>query len=256
MELFENIRNRWATFDGSLTFVCNSDNAKVSCGDVEIELAPSKGICAISVSDCKKLMPDLGVYELIVSFDESEVLYEVERVSIRYTSKSTIIQYGKINKDDFDREELFTDEMFTRAILEAEEVIDRGCGRSFCRRKIDTVLFDPVLNELPVVDAVEIQCEDESVHLMSFCQVSGVSNPTKATVIYGNVLNAQIANAATKLAASFLRPRVTPENARGTAQDGVYISYELATGEEGSWTGLPSVDAAIAANRVDRVMIV
>lgn len=256
MELFANIQNRWATFDGPLTFACDSDTAKVACGDVEVELTPSEGICAISVSDCKKLMPDLGIYELVVSFNDSEIIYGIERVSIRYTSKNTIIQYGKINNDDFDREDLFTEEMFARAILAAEEVIEKGCGRSFCRRKIEAVLSGPVLNELPVVDAKEIDCEDASVSLVSYCQATGVLKPVRATVLYGSVLNAQIANAATKLAASFLRPRATPENARGTAQDGVFISYELATGEDGSWTGLPSVDAAIATYKDYRGMIV
>lgn len=256
MQLFANIQNRWATFDGPLTFACDSDSAKVSCGDVELELTPSEGICTISVSDCKKIMPDLGVYEIVASFGDSEITYGIERVSIRYTSKEAIIQYGKINNDNFEREELFTDEMFIRAILAAEEAIEQGCGRSFCRRKVEVVLFNPILNELPVVDAKEIDCEDASVSLVSYCQATGVLAPVRATVLYGSVLNAQIANAATKLAASFLRPRATPENARGTAQDGVYISYELATGEDGSWTGLPSVDAAIATYKDYRGMIV
>lgn len=253
MKLLANIANRWAIFDGSLTFDCQQ-TAQVKCGDVEVTAEYSGGLCTILPADCKRLMPDLGAYEFNVIAGDSEFPLMVERVNSRYTTKNTILEYGRLNNDEFDRD-MFTDDAFASAILQSEEAIDNGCGRSFCRRKIDVVLTDPVLNELPVVDAADIECEDETVHLMSFCQASGVENPVKATVLYGSRLNAQIANAATKLAASFLRPRATPENARGTAQDGVYISYELPTGEEGSWTGLPSVDAAIAANRVNRVMI-
>lgn len=256
MELLSNIVNRWATSDGSLTFTCSTGSAKVVCGDVSIDASVDGQRASISCSDAKKLMPDYGVYEITIESD-SERTFAIERVSNRYTDKQTIIEYGRKNADGFDNESKYTDSDFASCILAAEESIEHGCNmRSFCTRKMEVMLSNPTINELPVVDVREIECDDPSVHLLSYCQASGVDSAVKAKITYGASLDARMAQAATMLAASFLRPRATPENARGTAQDGVYVSYELPTGDEGSWTGLPKVDAAIEEHRARRVMIV
>lgn len=255
MELFANITNRWATSDGSLTFPTTSNEVHVTCGEVSVTATVKDGIAAVSLSDAKNLMPGIGLYELVATGNDSETVFFAERVSNRYTDKQTIIDYGRQNNDGFDDAGRFTDADFARNILAAEESIERGCGRSFCRRKIDVVLLDDKLNELPVVDAHSIESDDEGLHLISYCQTNGVDKPTHAVVTYGAALDSKIAMATTRLAASFMRPRATPENARGTSQDGVYISYELPTGDEGSWTGIPFVDAAIEEHRSRRVVI-
>lgn len=256
MELLNNIVNRWATADGSLTFACSADAATAVCGDAEAPVTIKDGRATISYADMKRLLPDLGVYELVIETSENEIPYKIERVSNRYTDKQTIIDYGRKNNDGFDNADRYTDADFAACILAAEESIEKGCcNRSFCNRKIDVTLRDPKLNELPIVDAYVIESDNEDVRLVSYCQTSGVDQETQATITYGLPLNAKIARAATMLAASFLRPRATPENARGTSQEGVYISYELPTGDEGSWTGLPMVDATIEEHRARRVLI-
>lgn len=256
MELLTNIVNRWATSDGSLTFACSGTSATARRGEEEAAVNIQDGRGTISYADVKRLLPEIGLYELTIETDSGETPYNIERVGNRYTDKQTIIEYGRKNSDGFDNSEKYTDADFAACILAAEESIEKGCGnRSFCRRKMDVILRDPKLNELPVVDVFDIQSEDGAAKLASYCQADGVEKETKATITYGALLNSKIAMAATMLAASFLRPRATPENARGTAQDGVFVSYELPTGDEGSWTGLPKVDAAIEEYRARRVMI-
>lgn len=255
MELLSNISNRWATSDGALTFAFSGESAEASCGSVTVDVSIADGHATIQLSDAKTLMPEIGVYEVVVSNDGAETLFNIERVSARYTSKYAIVEYGRTNNDGFDDTNRYTDEVFAQAILAAEEAIERGCQRSFCKRRIDVILSDPKLNELPVCDVFNIDCEDESVKLVSYCQASGVDSETKVTIDYGTSLDSMIAMAATRLAASFIRPRATPENARGTSQDGVYVSYELPTGDDGSWTGLPFVDAVIESHRSKRTVI-
>ena len=256
MELLTNIVNRWATSDGSLTFACYGTSATARCGEEEATVNIQDGRGTISYADVKRLLPEIGAYELVIESDSGEFPYNVERVGNRYTDKQTIIEYGRKNSDEFDNAEKYTDADFAACILAAEDSIEKGCGnRSFCRRKMKVILRDPKLNELPVVDVFNIESKDGNAHLVSYCQAEGVEDETEATITFGVPLNAKIAMAATMLAASFMRPRATPENARGTAQEGVYISYELPTGEEGSWTGLPKVDAAIEEYRARRVMI-
>lgn len=256
MELLTNIVNRWATSDGSLTFACAATSATAKCGEEEATVSIKDGRGSISYSDAKRLLSEIGLHELVITADSDETPYQIERVGNRYTDKQTIVEYGRKNNDGFDDSGKYTDADFAACILAAEESIEKGCGsRSFCRRKMNVILRDPKLNELPVVDVFNIESKDGSAHLASYCQAEGVEEETEVTITFGVPLNAKIAMAATMLAASFLRPRATPENARGTSQDGVYISYELPTGEEGSWTGLPKVDAAIEEYRARRVMI-
>lgn len=254
MELLRNIVNRWAASDGPLTFAAKG-SARVSCGEVAVSATVEGGRASVSLADAKALMPEIGAHSLTVEADGEERECVVERVSNRYTDKQSIVEYGRRNNDGFDDAGRYSDADFAAAILAAEEAIERGCmGRSFCRRRIEVTLTSPKINELPIVDARSIESEAD-VRLLSYCQASGVPGPTAATVEYGTALDATIARAATQLAASILRPRATPENARGTSQDGVYISYELPTGAEGGWTGLPSVDAAIESHRARRVVI-
>ena len=163
--------------------------------------------------------------------------------------------YGRNNNDGFDDESLYPQAAVDAAIQRAEEAIEKGCGRSFTERKRTVRLFPANPVELPVVDVYALECPDPSVRLVSYCQATGVTEPVMATLTYGRSLDAQVSEAATRLAAMYLRPRSMPENARGTSAEGVYISYELATGEDGSWTGIPYVDAAIAQNRAHRAVV-
>ena len=139
------------------------------------------------------------------------------------------------------------------AIQAAEEAIERGCGRSFCRRaRTVAIPANCALFELPEVDVTSIS----QGRLVGDRQASNASAAgAAATIEYGAPCDAQIRRACVKLAASYLRARAGAENARGTSVDGVYVSYELATGEDGSWTGIPDVDAAIASHRSRRVVI-
>lgn len=254
MELIRNIVNRWATSDGALTVAVDADKATVSnAKGATFDYVAANGYVAVPFADAKELMPELGIQSLIISTENSDTLYQVERVGSRYTDKQTIIEYGAENNDGFDMPR-YTDAKFARAILAAEEMLEQCCGRSFCERKREARLWPGKVSELPVVDARAVEC-DADVALVSYCQVTGITQPTTAVITYGAYINAQISTAATKLAASYLRPRAMAENARGTAVDGVFVSYELATGAEGSWTGIPYVDAVIEQYRSKRVII-
>ena len=120
---------------------------------------------------------------------------------------------------------------------------------SFCRRSA-TVHLLPGLNELPFEDAVATTAGT----LLHGRQVR-IDSEADAEVSYGALFDQRIRAAATMLAASYLRPRVGAENVRGQSMDGVYVSYTLATGEEGSETGLPEVDAIIASHRSHRSVV-
>ena len=156
MELLSNISNRWATSDGALTFSFSGESAEASCGSVTVDVSIADGHATIQLSDAKTLMPEIGMYEVVVSNDGAETLFNIERVSARYTSKYAIVEYGRTNNDGFDDANRYTDEEFAQAILAAEEAIERGCQRSFCKRRIDVILSDPKLNELPVCDVFSI----------------------------------------------------------------------------------------------------
>ena len=201
MELLSNISNRWATSDGALTFAFSGESAEASGCSVTVDVSIADVHATIQLSDAKTFMPEIGIYEVVVSNDGAETLFNIERVSARYTSKYAIVEYGRTNNDGFDDENRYTAEVFAQAILAAEEAIERGCQRSFCKRRIDVLLSDPKLNELPVCDVFNIDCEDESVKLVSYCQASGVDSETKATIDYGTSLDSMIAMAAIRLAA-------------------------------------------------------
>lgn len=254
MELIRNIVNRWAPSDGALTVAVDAAQAKVSnAKGFSNDYAAVDGYVTVPFIDAKGLMPELGAWNVIVSTESSDSLYQIERVGGRYTDRQAIIEYGTDGNDEFDRPK-YTDSKFARAVLAAEEMIESCCGRSFCERKLEARLWPGKLTELPVVDVRAVEC-DADVELVSYCQVTGIEQPTTAVITYGAAIDAQISTAATKLAASYLRPRAMAENARGTAMDGVFVSYELATGAEGSWTGIPYVDSVIEQHRSRRVMI-
>lgn len=252
MELVSIYTQRWAQSNGGLS-ARTTDTGSVAfmCGDVSVDATVADAYASITVDQALELMPTCGVYQITVKGTSTKT-YSVERVGNRYASIDDMREYSKANNDGFEQ---LPDKTIDQAIQKAEEVIDRSCGRSFCERVIETYLYDGNLCELPVIDAYALDCPLPNARLVSYCQAIGITEPCTARITYGQTLTAQISEACVRLAASYLRPRVAAENARGTAMDGVFISYELATGEDGSWTGIPFVDAAIAQNRSRRVIL-
>lgn len=245
--------NRWAPTDGAIELPAPDGEAVVSSeGGEAVAVAAAGGIASVpAAAVAGQLLGTLGAHVLTCA----GVDYRVERVGGRYTDRAAVIAYGKQSNDGFEDEARYPAAAFAQAILAAETAIERACGRSFCRRRISLTLRPGKVTELPVTDAYAIQCDDPAVRLVSVSQAIGVTAPVAATVEYGVSLDSQMHIAATKLAASYLRPRAGAENARGASSDGVYVSYELATGDDGSWTGLPFVDAAIEAHRSRRGLI-
>lgn len=244
--------NRWALSDGAVEFpVGGAPTSATSTNGASAGVSTFDGLAHIDAEGMAKLCDGLGEFTV----ECGGVSVQFERVGSRYTDRATIIAAGRNTNDGFQDESRFPPSAFSDAIQAAEEAIDRACGRSFCKRRRRVTLWPGRISELPFVDAYAIECDDPGVRLVSYCQAIGVSEPTQAIVEFGVSLDAQMRAAATKLAASYLRPRAAAENARGTAVDGVYISYDLATGEDGGWTGIPFVDAAIEQHRARRGLI-
>ena len=249
--------NRFAVEDIPLKVPVNIDGALAvvfSVGDTSVTVAVVNGTASLPAEAVALLMPDLGSYDLHMDTgDYYGRNFIMERVSARYTDRDRLEAYGQANNDRFGDTARYPDQQVAAAIQQAEETIDRSTGRSFCTR-VRTVHVQPRrLVELPMVD---VQSTDlDGAEVVNGCQLVGVTAPADVAVTYGTDLDAQIVDAATRLAAWYLRPRAQAENARGTSMDGVYISYDLATGTDGSWTGLPVVDAAIEQHRSRRVVI-
>lgn len=241
---------RWSIADGGLSLKTDAEVVTVSCGDVTVEAEVSGGAASITAEDAASLMPHLGTFPLAWSSVGGVVPTPVERVGSRYTTPDTVRASGRRNNDGFTDKGRYPDDMVWVAIQRAEEAIDSGTRRSFCRRSIETGL-DAGFNELPVQDAVSIS---DGAYLandrQAFADEDGMY-----TVEYGAQCDASITAAATMLAASFLRPRLRAEDARGESVDGVYIGYTLASGSDGSWTGLPKVDATIESHRSHRLVV-
>lgn len=244
MRVSEGMEARWAASDGGLELAGGSE--AVSCGGASERASVAGGVASLDASQALALMPRIGRYEL----DWGGVSVPVERVGSRYCSRADIVAYGTPNGDRFGDQEKYPDAAVEAAIQAAEEAIERGTGRSFCRRSVAVEVKGGMLEELPVVDAVSVS----SGKLVGDRQVRAES-PGTVDVVYGAACDRSIRNAAVQLAASLLRPRAAAENVRGQSSDGVYVSYTLATGDDGSWTGLPAVDAAIESHRSHRLVI-
>lgn len=244
------IETRWAVSDGHISIETVGTTATASCRGVNVEATVSDGTATVTAAGARMLMPRCGRH--VISWDCGVESHEtvVERVGARYCSKEDIVEYGKHNNDGFDDSARYPDGVIQAKIQEAEEAIERGCRRSFCERTKEVRLVAGRLNELPVVDALAI----DPGHLESDRQAT-CDEDCVASVRYGASLDARIRAAAVQLAASYLRPRVGAENARGASVDGVFVSYDLATGADGHWTGLPAVDAVIEDHRSRRVVI-
>ena len=208
-------------------------------GDGPITLQDGSSIDEESVLE---LCEDIGTYEI----DMDGAAFTLERVGSRYCSVDDVRLYGERNNDAFDR---FDDDQIADAIQQAEEIIDSACSRRFCRSSINAWVRDG-MTELPVQDVVSVegatvvngrQCYSDHEH--------------DAVIVYGAKPSARLRAAAVKLAASIIRPRVGAENARGTSMDGVFISFTLPDGTDGSWTGIPDVDAFIELNRSKRKLV-
>ena len=246
MLLTEGILNRWAVSNGPLELpVDGTGTVSVTCGDAVQSATIAGGIAELTASQAVALMPSVGVYELMWG----EIPATVERVGSRYASRADVIAYGTRNGDDFGNESRYPEPDVFAAIQAAEEAIESGTRRSFCRRAVKVALL-PGLNELPVEDAVSTSAGT----LLHGRQVRAEES-ADATVVYGATCDRRIRDATAMLAASYLRPRVGAENVRGQSMDGVYVSYTLATGEEGGETGLPEVDAVIAMHRSNRSVV-
>ena len=249
--------NRFSTADIPLKVPVNIEGALAvvfSVGDTSVTVAVVNGIASLPAEAVALLMPDLGQYDLHMDTgDYYGRNFIMERVSARYTDRARLEAYGQANNDRFGDTTRYPDQLVAAAIQQAEETIDRSTGRSFCTR-VRTVHVQPRrLVELPMVD---VQGTDlDGAEVVNGCQLVGVTEPAHVAVTYGTDLDAQIAAAPTRPAARDPPPKAQAENARGTSMDGVYISYDLATGTDGSWTGLPVVDAAIEQHRSHRVVI-
>lgn len=232
---------RWSPECGPITL--KGGGASVACGDVTATATVASGTATLKADDAASLMPEIGTYAL----DWGGVSVTVERVGGKYATPDDLLDYGDRNGDGFDR---YGEDMLWDAIGQAEDAIDDACRRSFVRRAMDVRLPDG-FSELPVVDAQSI---GDGAELVSDRQATADSAGTYR-VVYGFKPSARLTAVTVKLAASYLRPRVGSENTRGTSVDGVYVSYTLATGTDGSWTGLPDVDAWIEEHRSRRVVV-
>ena len=239
--------NRWAVTDGevSIAYPGEGGTVEVTCGDRAETATVSLGVATLTAQQALALMPAVGIHAL----DFGGITADVERVGARYCAKADVIAYGERNGDGFDNESRYPVSAIQTAIQAAEEAIERGTRRSFCRRAVMVGLL-PGLNELPVEDATSTT----KGTLLHGRQVRADEECT-ARVEYGALFDRRISDATVMLAASYLRPRVGAENVRGQSMDGVYVSYTLATGEEGGETGLPEVDAVIAAYRSHRSVV-
>lgn len=226
---------RWAVGDGGLT-------------------SPS-GTTVIASAAVLAALPVLGMHEIEVGNDT----FEVERVGSRYCSVADVRERAAVDNDDFADATKYSDDRILDAIQAAEEAIEDACKRSFCKRaRTITVPSSHALYELPEVDVESLEPVDGSktLYLLGDRQAANYSgDDIDAVMTYGAPCTERIRRATRILVASYLRPRAGAENARGASVNGVYISYELATGGEGSWTGIPAVDAVIESCRSRRMVI-
>lgn len=250
MNLSRDIETRWAATDGPLALPTDATAATASVGGVSVSATVADGFASVPVADALKLMGDLGCYEIAWELgDAGTASTLVERVARRYCTPADVIEAGARNNDGFDDAVRYPLAAIDAAIQQAEETIERCTRRSFCTRVASVRLY-PGLNELPVQDATAT----DSGELASDRQAIAGEACT-ARITYGAKADASIREACVRLASSALRPRVGAENARGQSADGVYTSYTLATGTQGSWTGIPYVDAVIEERRSGRRMI-
>lgn len=247
MLLTEGMVNRWAASDGPVSMeVGSAESVEVTCGDASQAATVENGIASLSASQAAALMPSAGVFDLDFGGIASAT---VERVGARYCTPDDVIAYGERNGDGFGNAARYPVDAIRAAIQAAEEAIEAGTRRSFCERAVE-VAVAPGLNELPVEDA-----RSASTGTLLHGRQLRSDEEADVTVVYGARLDRQVRGACVQLAASYLRPRVGAENVRGQSMDGVYVSYTLATGEEGGETGLPEVDAVIASHRSHRSVV-
>lgn len=247
---------RWTVQDGPLAAEApewyTGATATAAAGDVSIatNVDADTRLAWLQGSEVAQLLPAVGTVEITWTGADGEQLgtTPVERVGNRYCTRGDVLSYGWRNGDQF--EELPPQE-FPAAIQAAEETIEQSCQRSFTERAVDVRLAGGyVLEELPVQDARSI-----SDGVLLGDRQCRVKDPGTYRVTYGSITDARIRAAATRLAAFYLRRRAVAENARGQSMDGVYVSYTLATGEEGAWTGIPYVDAVIEERRSRRRIV-
>lgn len=247
--LSPDMTTRWAVSNGPLGVPTKGASATATCRSVSAQARVEDGRAVLAAADAARLMPACGVFEISWDCGVESFATRVERVGRRYCSVDDVRGYGAKNNDGFDDESRYPEDDIARAVQQAEEAIDKGARRSFCERAI-RVRLSAGLNELPVQDALSVDFGE----LVTDRQVRSTSAGS-AVVTYGAELDARIREAAVRLAASTLRPRVGAENARGQSVEGVYTSYTLATGADGSWTGIPYVDAVIEEHRSHRVVV-
>lgn len=227
--------------------VSHSHTVRWAAGNGGLAARTAGAVHEMDEAAALEAMPGLGLHELVLGGES----YEVERVGSRYCTADELRDYGDRNGDAFGDERRYPDEDIWAAIQAAEEAIEAGCGRSFCRRERDVAILGSGKAEpLPEIDVKSVKPA-----VLLYDRMALAHEPCTARMVYGAECRADLHEACLRLAASYLRPRIGAENARGQSVDGVYVSYELATGEEGSWTGLPFVDSVIERNRSHRAVI-
>lgn len=228
--------------------------ARLAAGTVTRWAAGDGGLSApdgatLTEAQALAAMPEVGLHEV----ELGGVAYEVERVGSRYCSVADLRSYGRLAGDDFSDDQKYPADEVAAAIQAAEECLEECCRRSFCKRARDVAL--PATRNIIELPEVDVRSLSAGVLLGDRQALNPTGAEVTARMVYGSRGGESIRRACCKLAASYLRARSGAENARGTSVDGVYVSYELATGEDGSWTGLPEVDAAIARNRSRRAVV-
>lgn len=246
---------RWAVPDGPLAVLVpewyDGATATATVGEAAVTatIDPDR-LAWLAGSEVEELIPEVGVARMQWTGDGGAALgtTPVERVGNRYCTRGDVLGYGYRNGDEF-RE--LPPQAIPAAIQAAEEAIEQACRRSFCERALDVRMRGCyVLEELPEQDVRHI----EGGVLLGDRQAR-VKEPGEHRMVYGAFTDAQIRGAAVRLACFYLRRRAVAENARGQSMDGVYVSYTLATGEDGSWTGIPYVDAVIEEHRSHRRIV-
>ena len=195
--------------------------SSVSSGSATVATVPVQGHVDLTATDMAALCPALGVHRLTWS-DGTETA--VERVGSRYATPCDLVAYGAASNDMFER---WTEDQMWGAIQRAEETFEASTQRSFCQRALVVRTPDSDWLELPVQDAVAVSDGE----LMTDRQMVPPAGGGEVTVTYGAPCDSQVTAAVLQLAAWYLRPRAAGENARGANVDGVYVSYQLATGE-------------------------
>lgn len=233
----------------------------VPIGEPMVAVVTSGGVSLDSADVSERISTFLGDATIVWTLVGGDLLaYKtgIEVVESHYVSIAELRAFGG-DADDFDKTDIYPDDALFSVRQAAEETIEADANRSWTRRaRSYKTFFDGGLVELPDCDVddltdVFLGTDDvtDQVELVTDCQVSLQAlslwrGRLSISYEYGQeAAPAEIKRAVCKLAASMLRKGSRAENARGESADGIYTSFTLATGKEGSWSGIPEYDAAV-----------